>query len=121
MRFATAFHENQSDAYHSEHTAPQVYSGDAKLTPINSGTFVNSTHISYTFLCSKCIMPANNFTFNPNSDSARIGYARSERKLPDTSLPSTPLNVHSEFGLDSITLASAKSAKYDTWAAMAGV
>jgi cellobiose dehydrogenase (acceptor) len=117
----TAFRENQSDRYHSEHAAPPVYSGDAKLIPIKSGTFVNSTHISYTFLCSKCIMPANNFTFNPNSDSARLAWARSDRKLSDTSLSSTPLTVHSEFGYNVITLAGAKSAKYDTWAAMAGI
>uniref|UniRef100_L2GD97 Cellobiose dehydrogenase n=1 Tax=Colletotrichum fructicola (strain Nara gc5) TaxID=1213859 RepID=L2GD97_COLFN len=77
----------------SAYSNPDVYTKtEVKATPIANGTFVNSTHFSYTFLCSNCV------------DSTA------------TTLAGDALNYHSagfgQFGLD---IASAKSAKFEEW------
>lgn len=97
---------------------PDVYS-DTEVTalPIANGTFINDTHITYTFLCEGCIL-ANNT--NLLADSPVLGWAISDTSPTTPSDSTSALTYHAagfgQFGLD---IASAKSANYATWAAYA--
>ncbi|CAJ2511151.1 Uu.00g067760.m01.CDS01 [Anthostomella pinea] len=101
------------------YTTPSAYTGNVTLTPIADGTFINSTHLSATFLCAGCIT-GNSDSFSANETNAVFAYAYSTTAVTDPTDSSTELSYHtagySAFGM---TLAYAKSADYDTWAAMA--
>ncbi|KAH9905464.1 hypothetical protein F4778DRAFT_709125 [Xylariomycetidae sp. FL2044] len=101
------------------YATPAVYSGDVTLSPISSGTFVNSTHYSATFLCAGCLTGGSD-SFDADGDTATLAYAYASTSPSDPSDSSTALTYHdagfSGFGMN---LAAAKSADYETWAAMA--
>ena len=102
----------------SAHANPAVYNGNMTIVPIGPGTFYNSTHMSYTFLCRGCIT-GNNFTFSPTATTNIFGWALSNTALPDTSSSSTPLNFHrAGFGTYSLSLVDARSPNYAKWANM---
>ncbi|KAF4611324.1 hypothetical protein G7Y89_g15689 [Cudoniella acicularis] len=88
------------------------------MTPIASGTYVNATHYSYTFLCKACIL-ADGTTFKASDATDTLGFAFS------TAAPATPANHasalvhHASDGHFTANIAGAKSAKYDAWAALA--
>ncbi len=44
------------------YTAPSEYLGTASVRPIANDTFVNSTHFSYTYLCSGCVTESSSLT-----------------------------------------------------------
>lgn len=44
------------------------------MTPIAKGTYVNSTHYSYTFLCEGCLL-TDGTTFATNTTSGVLGCA----------------------------------------------
>ncbi|KAF5575077.1 cellobiose dehydrogenase [Fusarium pseudoanthophilum] len=97
---------------------PDVYTNSTvKATPIPEGTFVNSTHVSYTFLCEGCVVKE---TTSLTGESPVVGYAWSSIDVDTPSDPESALNYHGagfgQFGLD---IKKAASAKYATWAAMA--
>ncbi|KAF5018458.1 hypothetical protein F66182_9555 [Fusarium sp. NRRL 66182] len=97
---------------------PSVYTEtEVKATPIPDGTFVNSTHISYTFLCEGCVLEKQT---SLTGESPVVGYAWSETNPADPSDPASALTMHDagfgQFGLD---IANAKSAKFAQWAALA--
>lgn len=101
------------------YTTPSVYSGDVTLSPIASGTFVNSTHFSATFLCAGCITGGTD-SITADADSFTMGYAYSTSAVTDPTDSSSALSYHSDgFGGFGITAAGAKSSEYATWAAMA--
>jgi cellobiose dehydrogenase (acceptor) len=90
------------------------------MDPIPKGTFVNDTAFSYTFLCSKCITtdPATGFVISP--DFNIMGWAFSKEAVTTPSSAASVLSYHSAgFGAFGMPLADAKSAKFDTWAALA--
>jgi cellobiose dehydrogenase (acceptor) len=90
------------------------------MSPIPDGTFVNDTAFSYTFLCSKCITtdPATGFVISP--DFNIMGWAFSKDPVTNPASASSALSYHSAgFGAFGMPLADAKSAKFDTWAALA--
>jgi cellobiose dehydrogenase (acceptor) len=90
------------------------------MSPIPDGTFVNETAFSYTFLCSKCITsdPATGLVIS--SDLNIMGWAFSEDPVTDPASASSALSYHSAgFGAFGMPLDGAKSAKFDTWAALA--
>ncbi|EAW23782.1 putative cellobiose dehydrogenase [Aspergillus fischeri NRRL 181] len=98
---------------------PDVYSGDASLTEIPDGTSVNSTHLTYTFLCSGCILgqPA---TFDATDETYFLGWALSKTSPTTPASASSALTYHAAgFGSFEMLLGQAKSSKYSTWAAMA--
>ncbi|GIJ99447.1 hypothetical protein Aspvir_001579 [Aspergillus viridinutans] len=98
---------------------PDVYSGDASLTEIAEGTSVNSTHLTYTFLCSGCILgqPA---TFDATDETYFLGWALSKTSPTTPASASSALTYHAAgFGSFEMLLGQAKSSKYSTWAAMA--
>lgn len=104
--------------YDSAYATPAVYTGDAAAYPIADGTFINDTALSYTFLCSNCIV--DGYTFGASDTSSGIGYAVSGTNPTDPSDASSALSYHSEaYGEYAMLLSSATSADYSTWAAMA--
>lgn len=91
------------------------------ISPIKQGTFVNSTHISSTFLCAGCI---NSDSFDPSSKGdVFFGYAYSQIPVDDPSNIDTALSDHTGNGADygefRVMLDDAKSDDYDRYAKLA--
>ncbi|KAE9963461.1 hypothetical protein BLS_009264 [Venturia inaequalis] len=102
------------------YVSPAVYAGNATMAPIASGTFVNGTHVSFTFVCTNC-MRTDDMAFKPTDSQATIGWAMSQTAVGMPSDPASVLSYHAAgFGVQGITLADAKSASYATWSAKAG-
>ncbi|KAE9373549.1 hypothetical protein N431DRAFT_504192 [Stipitochalara longipes BDJ] len=105
----------------SGYTSPPVYTETGlSMSPLTNGTFVNSTHLLYTFLCTGCIT-GTALSFSANTSEPTISWAVSSKAVTNPSSSSgATLQYHDvgygDFGLD---LASAKSASYASWASMA--
>lgn len=99
---------------------PDVFSNSSvSLLPIANGTFVNSTHLSYTFLCQGCIIGGTT-TFAATDETPVLGYAVSSTDPTDVSDSSTALTYHDAgFGEYGVVAASAQSANFETWASWA--
>jgi hypothetical protein len=96
------------------------------ISPIKQGTFVNSTHISSTFLCAGCIN-SDSFDSSPagRSDSdVFFGYAYSQTPVENPSDIDTALSDHTgkgaDYGAFRVILGDAKSDDYDRYAEMVG-
>ncbi|KAF2713498.1 carbohydrate-binding module family 1 protein [Pleomassaria siparia CBS 279.74] len=101
----------------SGYTSPPVTTGDFTMTPIPSGTFINDTAFSYTFLCSKCL-GTNGLVLSATTNV--LGWAYSTDAITTPASASSALTYHAAgFGGFGLTVADAKSANYATWAAMA--
>ena len=88
------------------------------MLPISKGTFVNSTHFSYTFLCKGCIL-SDATTFTATADMPILGFAVSSIAVSDPSSNSATLSQHDTFGNFGLQTALAKSTDYASWAALA--
>ncbi|OJJ33726.1 hypothetical protein ASPWEDRAFT_28927 [Aspergillus wentii DTO 134E9] len=98
---------------------PDVFDGDASVVEIPDATSVNSTHLTYTFLCSGCILGSPS-TFTADSDTYFFGWALSKTNPTTPSSPSSKLQYHAAgFGTMEMLLSEAKSSKYSTWASKA--
>ncbi|KAK8237049.1 hypothetical protein HDK77DRAFT_306444 [Phyllosticta capitalensis] len=98
---------------------PSVDSSGPSLYPIEKGTFVNSTHYSYTFLCKNCIT-GDSDSFKTSTATAVLGWALSDTAPSTPSSVSSVLKYHSTgFGEFGLKVADAESANYATWAKMA--
>ncbi len=95
------------------------------ISPIPQGTFVNTTHVSSTFLCHGCI---NSDSFDPawadsSTRNAVFGYAFSQTAVQSPSNPDTTLSPHlgqdGGYGVFKVILSNAKSDEYDKYAALA--
>ncbi|KAL8409881.1 hypothetical protein RB594_008102 [Gaeumannomyces avenae] len=102
----------------SGYTNPDPLTGAAKLKPIKAGTSASDTTFTYTFLCSGCLQ-TDGSTFAAADASAPLGWAMSSKAVGRPADTASPLNFHSSFGQFKADLAAARSAKFDTWAAMA--
>ncbi|KAE8353210.1 hypothetical protein BDV28DRAFT_133546 [Aspergillus coremiiformis] len=101
------------------YTNPGAYSGGASLEEIPDGTSVNSTHLTYTFLCRGCVVGTPT-TFDKTMDSYFFGWALSNTSPKSPASSDATLNYHAAgFGNFQMVLSQAKSAKYSTWAAKA--
>ncbi|TVY38146.1 Cellobiose dehydrogenase [Lachnellula subtilissima] len=104
----------------SGYTSPGVYTASGlSMSPISNGTFVNSTHMAYTFLCSGCM--GLTLSFAGNSTSITLGWALGTQSVTNPSSASTASFTYHDggFGNFGLTLSSATSASYASWAAMA--
>lgn len=104
----------------SGYTSPGVYTASGlSVSPIANGTFVNSTHLAYTFLCTGCM--GLDLSFAGNSTSITLGWALGTKAVTNPSSASTASFAYHDggFGNFGLTLSSATSANYATWAAMA--
>ncbi|KAF1923078.1 uncharacterized protein M421DRAFT_104667 [Didymella exigua CBS 183.55] len=99
---------------------PPVYDATTvSALPIANGTFVNSTHLSYTFLCKGCIVGGTT-TFTKTDTNPVLGWALSSSNPTTPSDPTSGLPYHdSGFGLYGQPAAAAQSAKFETWASWA--
>ncbi|AEO64602.1 uncharacterized protein THITE_2027819, partial [Thermothielavioides terrestris NRRL 8126] len=96
------------------------------LSPIKRGTYVNSTHITSTFLCGGCI---NDHSFSPaQSKDSKSGvylvYAYSQAAVTDpagikATLPDHTSQPGGGWGIITMVLSDARSEHYDTYAAQA--
>lgn len=104
----------------SSYANPAVYTATTvQALPIANGTFINSTHLSYTFVCQGCIIGGDT-TFAATAAAPIIGYAVSTSNPTTVSDPSSALVYHdagsNEYGFST---SSAQSASYATWASWA--
>jgi cellobiose dehydrogenase (acceptor) len=87
------------------------------MKPIAKGTFTNDTAFSYTFLCSGCIGETG---LDVSSENTVLGWAYSDQPVTTPASASSALSYHAAgFGAFGVSIADAKSADFDTWAAMA--
>ncbi|KKY23196.1 putative cellobiose dehydrogenase [Phaeomoniella chlamydospora] len=102
------------------YTSPSVYENSSmSISPIEAGTFVNSSHMSWTFVCGGCVTN-DSFTFSSNDTESVFGWAFSTTAVSDPSDSSSALTMHSAgYGQFGLTFSDAQSAHYSTWAAMA--
>lgn len=101
----------------SSYANPSVYTNTTvSALPISNGTFVNSTHLSYTFVCEGCIVGGTT-TFASDDDAPVFGYAVSTSNPDTVSSSSSALTYHdagsNEWGF---SISGAQSASYSTWA-----
>ena len=95
------------------YSSPPEVTGTFKQTPIAAGTFVNSTHWAYTFLCSNCIA-TDGTTFKASDASGSIGWALNSA-APTSAATGSSLARHSGEGQAKLDLSGAKSAMYANW------
>ncbi|KAK0708431.1 hypothetical protein B0H67DRAFT_520883 [Lasiosphaeris hirsuta] len=91
------------------------------LTPIAKGTFVNSTHLSATFVCSGCL---NSDSFDPTtSGTASFAYAYSLVAVATPADANSRLSDHTSqgegYGSFGADLASARSADFGAYVKLA--
>ncbi|KAI0123802.1 hypothetical protein BJ170DRAFT_687055 [Xylariales sp. AK1849] len=89
------------------------------VDPISEGTFVNTTHVSATFICGGCI---NSDSFVATDANAVFAYAYASTPVADPSSVDSQLSDHTlkgePYGSFSVTIKEAESAKYVEWAKM---
>ncbi|KUJ09933.1 FAD/NAD(P)-binding domain-containing protein [Mollisia scopiformis] len=105
----------------SGYTSPEAYTNASiSLNPIANGTFVNSTHMSYTFVCAGCIT-GDSLSFSASATDLVVGWAMSAKSVTNPSSSSGATFVYHEAGYGDfgLTLTDAESSSYDTWASMA--
>lgn len=104
----------------SAYANPAVYSATkVSALPIANGTFVNSTHFSFTFLCEGCIVGGST-TFKNTDENPVLGWALSSSNPTTPSDPGSDLPYHDAgFGLYGQKASAAQSAKFETWASWA--
>ncbi|KAF7924533.1 hypothetical protein EAE99_006481 [Botrytis elliptica] len=106
--------------YATGYSNPDVYtSTKVAALPIANGTFINSTHLSYTFVCQSCVIGGST-TFDASSVLATIGYAVSSSTPTNPSNSGSALSYH-DVGANiyNLNLTAARSAQYSTWASWA--
>ncbi|KAF7863803.1 hypothetical protein EAF04_006768 [Stromatinia cepivora] len=104
----------------SGYTSPGAYANTtAQLLPIANGTFVNSTHMSYTFLCQACI--GNTYTMASGASQVIVGWALGNGTVTNAaSATDATFTYHGTgYGDFGIETSSAANSNYATWAAMA--
>ncbi|KAE8451363.1 hypothetical protein EG329_003992 [Mollisiaceae sp. DMI_Dod_QoI] len=99
--------------------SPPEATGAYTMTPIDAGTYVNATNWSYTFLCKGCVL-ADGTTFAASDASGTLGWAFSAVAPAAPANHATTFQKHSAQGHYTMDLSAAKSAKYATYAALAG-
>ncbi|KAF2226548.1 hypothetical protein BDZ85DRAFT_190067, partial [Elsinoe ampelina] len=104
----------------TDYAPPAPYpAGNITATPITTGTFVNSTHYAYTFLCTGCLSVQANWQGNVTGTG--IGWALSTNELGNTASANATLNFHNAGqGIFVLSLADAQSADFAKYAALAG-
>jgi len=100
--------------------SPYTSSSSLSMTPIASGTFVNGTHMSYTFVCSGCITN-DAMTFSSNASTIQLGWSLADAAVDNPGSAEGASFVYHSVGdgTYSLDLEAARSAKYESWAAAA--
>ncbi|KAF2001954.1 iron reductase domain protein [Amniculicola lignicola CBS 123094] len=98
----------------AQYGSPAVATGTFTQTPIANGTYVNSTHWTYTFLCSKCIL-ADGTTFKTADTSASFGWAFNTAAPSSKANAASTVTKHTDEGQVKFDLALAKQANFTMW------
>ncbi|TGO68538.1 hypothetical protein BOTNAR_0023g00170 [Botryotinia narcissicola] len=106
--------------YATGYSNPDVYTNSTVAAlPIANGTFINSTHLSYTFVCQSCVIGGLT-TFDASSELATLGYAVSSSTPTTPSSSGSALSYHDVgSNIYNLNLTAARSAQYSTWASWA--
>jgi hypothetical protein len=102
----------------SNYGSPAVATGAFTQLSIPNGTYVNSTHWTYTFLCSKCIL-TDKTTFTPTDATASIGYAVNAAAPSQKTNPASSVGKHTSQGQVVFDLKKAQNTGFDAWKAYA--
>lgn len=79
----------------NEDDSPPVVTGQFSIVPIPSGTVVNDTFMTFTFLCKNCIGDARrSFTAQDTAGEFAIGWALADRAVSDPNDPAAILPFH---------------------------
>jgi hypothetical protein len=100
--------------HYSKYGSPTVANGTFSQTPIANGTYVNSTHWTYTFLCSKCIQ-TDGTTFKTTDTAPSIGYVQNPTGPTQRADAAATVSKHTAQGQAVFYLNKAKSAHFRTW------
>lgn len=105
----------------NEDDNPPEVTGTFQARPIAAGTSVNSSLLTYTFLCEGCLDASLGLGAAATSGTVEMGWALGSNAVQNPASPSAVLNFHDRgFGGFDAILSQARSAQFDTWAAMAG-
>ncbi|CAN8095776.1 unnamed protein product [Discula destructiva] len=102
----------------SSYSNPAIVTDAGTITPIPNGTFANADGWSYTFLCTGCLADAA-LSFEASSANTALGMAVSTDALESPTAADAVLNFHGTTGGFGVTLDTARSADFATWAALA--
>ncbi|KAF2465636.1 CBD9-like protein [Lindgomyces ingoldianus] len=102
----------------AQYGSPAVATGTFTQAVIPNGTYTNSTHWTYTFLCGKCIQ-TDKTTFAVADNNPTLGWAINAAAPSAKTSPSATINKHTNEGAYQMDLSKAKSSKFDTWKAYA--
>jgi hypothetical protein len=103
-----------ADAFFSRPSLPPVVTGTFAQIPIANGTYVNSTHWAYTFLCSKCIQ-TDKSTFHASDVAPSIGFALSADAPAQRADLASSFSKHTTAGQVAFDLSLARSEKFEAW------
>lgn len=79
----------------NEDDSPPVVTGSFSVTDIPSGTVVNDTHMTWTFLCKGCVGDQKTgFTAQDTAGSVGMGWALADRAVSDSADPAAVLPFH---------------------------
>lgn len=107
-------------AFNEDDNPPEV-SGTFAVRPIASGTQVNNTFLTFTFLCEGCLDASLGLGAAGTSGQAEMGWALSSIPVRNAASSNGILDFHdSGFGDFDANLGSARSAEFESWVALAG-
>lgn len=98
----------------SNYGSPAVATGTFSQVPIANGTYINSTHWTYTFLCSKCIQ-TDGTTFKATDTAPSFGYVLNPTAPIQKTNAGAIVSKHTSQGQAVFDLSKAKNSKFDTW------
>ncbi|KAK7179960.1 hypothetical protein DPSP01_009872 [Paraphaeosphaeria sporulosa] len=98
----------------NQYGSPPVTTGTFTQLPIANGTYTNSTHWTYTFVCSKCIQ-SDGTTFAANDNTTVLGYALSSAAPSQKGNAASSVSKHSSEGQATFDLVKARSKDFATW------
>lgn len=79
----------------NEDDSPPVVTGDFKIVQIDQGTVVNSTHMTFTFMCQNCVGDARtSFTAQDTAGKFGMGWALADAAVSDPADPAAVLGFH---------------------------
>jgi len=105
----------------NEDDNPPEVTGTFTVRPIAQGTSVNSSFLTYTFLCEGCLDAAFGLSAAATASTVEMGWALANTAVGNPGTSAGVLGFHnSGFGGFDAQLNLAKSAEFDSWAAMAG-
>ncbi|KAF2677318.1 CBD9-like protein [Lentithecium fluviatile CBS 122367] len=91
----------------NEDDSPPVVNGAFSVVDIPTGTVVNDTHMTWTFLCKGCVGDAKvGFAAQDTAGSFGMGWALADRGVSDKGDPAAVLPFHNSGTLGSCPLSS---------------